>query len=73
MNLKRLRKKREKEKEKQMQSILASSARHRSEQTTTDLFTLLLLKPKLKETSFKKHPQVAKGDLESQIEGKRLI
>lgn len=34
-----------KEKEKQMQSILASPARHRSEQTTTHL-RLLLLKPK---------------------------
>lgn len=49
--------------EKEMQSILALSARHRSEQTTTDLFKLLLLKPKLKRkrnhTRFKKHPQVS--------------
>lgn len=49
--------------EKEMQSILALSARHRSEQTTTDLFKLLLLKPKPKRkrnhTRFKKHPQVS--------------
>lgn len=36
-----------------MQSILASSARHRSEQTTTNLSTLLLLKTKnVKETMY---------------------